>query len=122
MKALYIYNPHSANELLLIERAKSEMDGYVMVISIDDVAQDIKNLVRATPTLIIVSDDLQGEELTKEGVDGNLLSTAILCKRLEEEELAVHQSETYRLDNFVKGENIKAIDNFTMDLILGGVI
>jgi len=122
MKALYIYNPHSANELLLIERAKSEMDGYVMVISIDDVAQDIKNLVRATPTLIIVSDDLQGEELTKEGVDGNLLSTAILCKRLEEEELAVHKSETYRLDNFVKGENIKAIDNFTMDLILGGVI
>ena len=122
MKALYIYNPNSASELLLIERAQEEMGSYIAVISIDDLSQETKSLVRTTPALLIVSDDLQGEELTKEDVDGQLVVTGMLYKRLEEEELCIHQAETNRVDCLIETEKTKAIDDYTEELILSGVI
>jgi len=122
MKALFIYNPHSASELSIIERAQSEMASYIETVNVDDCPSMVRNLVRATPALIIVNDDLQGENLTAEGIDGKLIATAMLYKRLEEEDLAIHQAETNRLDNLIKTEKTTAIDNYTLELITGGVI
>lgn len=104
MKALYIYNPRSAPELVLIERAKAEMSTYIEVVSIDDCPDMIRRLVRATPALITAEDHLQGVELTADGVDGKLLITAKLNERLEEEELSIHQAQTHRLDNLINAE------------------
>lgn len=117
MKALFVYNPHSTPELLIIERAQNEMPGYLEVVSVFDIPEPLKRLVRATPALIPVTDDLQGEGLMAEGVDGKLLATAMLYKRLEEEEAAIHQAETHRLDNFVNGEKTAAQDELLIDLL-----
>jgi hypothetical protein len=122
MKVLFIYNPYNNKELDIIERAKQEMGSYIEVKSIEEVSQAVKNYVRATPALIVVNDDLQGEGLLSEGVDGKLIATAMLYKRLEEEELAIHQAETFRLDNMIKIENTRAIDNYTLSLIEGGFL
>lgn len=121
MKALYIYNPHSTTELELIERAKSEMNTYIKVISINDVAEETRSLVSTTPALLIVSDDLQGEELTKDSADGSLIATSMLYKRLEEEELCIHQAETFRLDNFIKIEK-KPLNDVIDKLILESLV
>ncbi|OUM86643.1 MAG: hypothetical protein BAA01_11585 [Bacillus thermozeamaize] len=117
MKALFIYNPHSTPERNIIERAQNEMPGYLEIVSVFDLPAPLKRLVRATPALIPVTDDLQGEGLLGEGVDGKLLATAMLYKRLEEEEAAIHQAETHRLDNFVNGEKAAAQDELLMDLL-----
>lgn len=122
MKALYIYNPHSAPEIALIERAQHEMATYIEIVSVDDLPDMLKRLVSATPALITVTDDMQGAGLTAEGVDGKLLATAALYKRLQEEELAIHQAETHRLDNLIQAEKTTAIDTYTLELISGGVI
>jgi hypothetical protein len=118
MKALYIYNPNSDFELSLIERAQKEMSTYITTVSVDDCPQMLRNLVRATPALIIVSDDLQGEGLTAEGVDGKLLMTAMLYKRLEEEDLAIHHVETHRIDNMISAEVQKKIDTIDEKIVL----
>lgn len=122
MKALYIYNPHSTLERNLISRAKDEMATNIQVISVDECPLMIRNFVRVTPALIIVTDDLQGDHLLSETGDGQLLATAMLNKRMEEEDLAIHQMETHRLDNMINNEKTKVIDNYTLELIDGGVI
>lgn len=122
MKALYIYNPHSAMEVSLIERVKSEMGGYVEVLDVATLPNELKKLVRATPAIIFAPDYLQGEELTSEDVDSGLLLISEMYKELEADELAIHNQETLRLDQFVNGEKQTAIDDYTMDLIIGGVI
>ena len=122
MKALYIYNPHSSIEVGLIERVKTEMGGYVELLDVASVPNELKKLVRATPAIIFAPDYLQGEELTNENVDSGLLLISEMYKELEADELAIHNQETQRLDQFVNGEKQVAIDEYTMDLIIGGVI
>jgi hypothetical protein len=122
MKALYIVNGYSAQELALIERAKQEMGNYIEVVELSTLQEPLKKLVRSTPALIIVNDDLQGENLISEGVDGKLLATAMLYKRMEEEDLAIHQQETHRLDNLINIEKTKAIDDYTAELLEGGLL
>lgn len=122
MKALYVYNPNSKKELEVIKRAKKEMDKYITLIPLDSASNEIKSLIRDTPALIIVSDSLQGQELIKDGVDGALIATAMLYKRLEEEEAFIHNAKTYRLDNIVNREKIKAVDDYTEELIISGVL
>ena len=122
MKALYIYNPHSSIEVGLIERVKTEMGGYVELLDVASVPNELKKLVRATPAIVFAPDYLQGEELTNESVDSGLLLISEMYKELEADELAIHNQETLRLDQFVNGEKQTAIDDYTMDLIIGGVI
>ncbi len=122
MKALFIYNQHSAEDIEIMERAKIEMSGYVEIIEINEASPELRRIIRATPALIPVVDDLQGDYIKGEGIDGQLIATTAMYKWLQKEELVVHNQETERLDNFVKGEQIKAIDDYTMDLILEGVI
>jgi predicted nuclease with TOPRIM domain len=122
LKALYIYNPHSSIEVGLIERVKTEMGGYVELLDVASVPNELKKLVRATPAIVFAPDYLQGEELTNESVDSGLLLISEMYKELEADELAIHNQETQRLDQFVNGEKQVAIDDYTMDLIIGGVI
>jgi len=122
MKALYIYNPHSLNELSLIERAKTEMATYVDIVSLDEIPDMLKKYVRATPALIVINDDLQGDGLTATGTDGQLLATAMLYKRLDEEEVAIYNQNNARLDSMINAEKNKAIDDYTLSLIEEGII
>jgi len=122
VKAIYVYNAHSAPERAMIERAQQEVSSYIEIISMDELPDFLRQFVRTTPALIPVTDDLQGEELLAEGTDGKLLMTAILYKRLEEEEAAIHQAETRRLDNMIRVEKAQAVDDYTLELIHGGVI
>lgn len=122
MRALFIYNQHSAEDVKVMERAKQEMPTLVEIVEINQASPELRQLIRATPALIPVVDDLQGEYIKGEGVDGQLLVTAELYRWLEREEQVVNNQETYRLDNFINGEKIKAIDDYTIELIEGGVI
>lgn len=102
MKAVYIYNPHSALEVSLIEQAKEQLGGYVETKSVFEISDDMRALVRATPALILAPDYLQGEQLTDDGVESELLLVAELYKALENDEKAIHNRETQRLDQFIK--------------------
>lgn len=123
MKILFIYSQHDNRQLRLIEQAKQEMVTYVdevVVMEVEEARQHFH--IRSTPAIIPICDHWQGEELMKEGVDGELLITATAYKLNEEEDLAIHQAETYRLDNMINGEKISSIDDYTMELIVGGII
>lgn len=122
MKALYVYNQYSNSEMANLDRANSEIGYVIDFIEVNALPEILKNYVRATPALLVFSDDLQGANLLGEGVDGNLLVTAMLYKRMEEEELAIHQAATNRLDNMIRIETIKAQDALMDDLIERGVL
>ena len=123
MKLLFVYSQHSAVEKALIERAKAEMSGYVDEIEVMELEEAKEHFhIRATPCLIPLLDHLQGESLLAEGIDGKLLLTAEAYKMHETEELAVHQTETHRLDNFVVAEKQTAIDDYTLELVGEGLI
>ena len=123
MKILFIYSQHDNRQLQLIERAKQEMSGYVdevVVMEVEEARQRFH--ISATPAIIPICDHWQGEHLMQEGVDGQLLITATAYKLNEEEDLAIHQAETHRMDNMIKAENIKAIDEYTLELVEGGLL
>lgn len=122
MKALYIYNQHASREVQLIEKVQNQLGSYVTLIDISNATQELRNLVRATPALIFAPDYLQGEELLKDGVDGEILVLAEMYKKLEQDELAIHNQETQRLDQFVKSENTKAVDGAILDMVEGGIL
>ena len=123
MKLMFVYSQHSATEKALIERVKIEMSGYVDEIEVMELDEAKEHFhIRATPCLIPLLDHLQGENLLAEGVDGKLLLTAEAYKMHQEEELAVHQAETHRLDNFVMAEKQTAIDDYTLELVGEGLI
>jgi len=122
MKALFIYSQYSAEDIHIMEQAKSEMSGYVEIIEINQASPELRRIIRATPALIPVVDDLQGDFIKGEGVDGKLIATTAMYKWLQKEEEVVHNQKTERLDNFVNGEKTKAVDNYTMELILDGRI
>jgi|GEM_PF-4677601 len=122
MKAIYIYNPNSAPEISLIERAKEEMTTYINVVPINEIPNVLKQYISATPALIVITDDLQGGGLMATGTDGKLLSTAMLYKRLDEEEIVIHNQNNERLDSMINAEKTKAIDDYTLTLIEGGII
>lgn len=122
MKALFVYNSYSQTELQVIERAKLEMGNMIDVVDVNQISPELKQYVMTTPALIAITEDLQGSNLTSDGTDGNLIVTAMLNKRMEEEDLAVHQSTTHRLDNLIGIEKTKAIDAYTVELLEGGLL
>ena len=123
MKAFFVSSVHSLKQRDMVARALNEMGTHITEIQTldEDKAKEVFG-IRATPALIILRDDWQGEHLLNETVDGQLLVTAELLKAMEEEDLAIHQQETHRMDNFIKAENLKAVDEYTLELINGGVI
>lgn len=124
MYALVIYNPNSANEVNSLARIQDELSSYLIesqVVSIE--AAKLKYPVRATPCLIIIRDDLQGDALLTEDVEsGKLNIVANAYKNLQEEERVIHNLETQRLDNLINAEKTKAIDDYTLELVTGGMI
>lgn len=122
MKVLYIYNPHSSNELQVLDRVKNELGTSVTMISIDNTPDIIKKLITMTPVLIPISLDLQGSHILNDDIDGKLIALAIINKRLEEEELALFNQETSRLDNLVNNEIIKSEEKMLMEMIIEGRI
>ena len=123
MKAFFVSSVHSLKQRDMVARALNEMGTHITEIQTldEDKAKEVFG-IRATPALIILRDDLQGEHLLDETVDGQLVVTAELIKAMEEEDLAIHQKATHRMDNFIKAENNKAVDDYTLELINGGVI
>ena len=102
MKTIYVYSRHVAAELTLLEQVKTENTGHLIEIELDDVAEPFRSCIRTTPALINITDDLQGSQLLGEGVDGKLVATATILKRMQEEDLVVHNQETNRLDKYIQ--------------------
>lgn len=124
MRVIYIYNPHSAQEVSLVERAKNEMLTYVEEVEVIDfeAAKD-RFKIRATPALIFIRDDIQGEELLTEDMESGKLRLALECyKALQEEEAVIHNAQTNRLDNVVKAEKQAAEDALLLDMLERGII
>jgi len=125
MKILFVYSEHDTEQLTLIERIKTEMSTYVeeiVAMEVEEAKQQFH--IRATPAIIPICDHWQGEGLLAEGVNGQLLITATTCKLSEEEDLAIHQAETFRLDNFVKAEiNTKLkVNAIQLDMAVGTLL
>lgn len=122
MKALFIYSEHSADDREIIERAKIEMSTYVEFIEINQASRELRSIIRATPAIIPIVDDMQGEYIKGDDVDGQLIATTAMKKWQQKEEEVVHDQQTFRLDNFVNREKITVLDNYTDELITGGII
>jgi hypothetical protein len=72
--------------------------------------------------VIIIREDLQGENLMGEGVDGKLLMSAMVVKQTEEEELVFHNAQHNRMDNYIKARKNEAIDEILDDMLDRGVL
>ncbi len=123
MKVILVYNSHSSKELDVLERAKREMGAYVQEFSVSTVDEaKEKYPVRATPALILLRDDLEGENLIGETVNGELIMSAFLKQQCEQEEQVMYNQSTNRLDKLIDTEKQSAIDSYTLELIEGGLL
>lgn len=104
MKAIYIYNPHDSNEVILLDRARTELGTYIQDIQAVDF-QAVRDTfqIAQTPALILIREDLQGANLLDD-VNGQLRVTAELWRAIQDEELVIHQTETHRIDNIINSE------------------
>lgn len=106
MKVYYIYNPHDANEVALMERAKTELQSYVEEVVVEDfmVAKERFHITQ-TPALVVIREDMQGAHLLTEDLESGKLRVALEAyKVLQEEEAVIHNMETARIDNVVNAE------------------
>ena len=106
MKAIYIFNPHAMEEMKLIDRVRQELSSHLEELEIVDFESAKERFkIRATPALILIRDDFQGEELLCEDEEtGQLRVTLELYKAIEEEENNIFNLETHRIDNIVNGK------------------
>ncbi|MGC5328872.1 hypothetical protein [Brevibacillus sp. SYSU BS000544] len=112
MRVIYAYNPNNSTEVSLIERVKQELGAQMEEVLVTDF-QNIKDVysIRATPALIIIRDDLQGEHLLEEDLENNQLRVTLEClKSLQEEEQAIFEMDTKRIDAVVKAEVNKQLE------------
>lgn len=122
MKVLFIYSKHSEDDRKIMETAKQDMPTYIEFVELNQASQELRNLIRATPAIIPIVDDMQGEYIKGNGVDGKLIAVVAMNKWLEKEEKIIHNQKTERLDNFITHKKTEAIDNYTEELITGGGI
>lgn len=122
MKALYIYNENDANEVALLDRARTELQNYITDIQVADF-QTVKDIyqIAQTPALILIREDLQGTNLLDD-ISGQLRVTAELWQAIQQEELVIHQVTTYRIDNIILGEANAKQDALLEDMLTRGVI
>ena len=126
MKAIFFYNVYSAPDLALKQAIEAEGLHIEMVDIMSDLDNPFKKYIRATPALIIITDDSQGEFLSRPDVDDITYIRGLLNQTQEKEEEIVHQQTTNRLDNYINGEKEKskkdAEDALTLELIEGGLL
>lgn len=125
MKVILFYSQYSAQDLLL----KSRIEGEGLHIEcIELMSQDnpFKQYIRATPALITITDDTQGEFLQDPSVDMITYIRALLIENQEKEEKAIYNQENNRLDNMINREKDQAKkdgeDALTLELIEGGLL
>lgn len=118
-KFILIYNKESKVERDSFERIRQEMGTYIIA---EYDFQDVRNIypVHSTPALIPILDHLCGDHLLQG--DTQLNFTAEANRLIAEEELKIHQAETYRLDNLINSEKSKSEDAFLNDILERGVI
>jgi len=123
MRIVFIYSQHDNRQLQVIDRVKEEMSAFVDEVAVMelDEAKQLYHISR-TPAVIIIREDLQGENLMGEGVDGKLLMSAMVVKQTEEEELVFHNAQHNRMDNYIKARKNEAIDEILDDMLDRGVL
>ena len=122
MKTIYIYSKHVANELELLQRVKNEYRGQLDAYELDEIPTMLRNYVRATPATIIVNDDLQGEHLLGEDVDGKLIVTGHLLKRTDDEDRFIHNVDNCRFDAYINEQKEAAKAELMTELQSSGAI
>lgn len=113
MQIIYIYNEHSEIDLLNLDNVKNQLGD--KIIRLYDF-QEIKDLipVRATPAVIFIREDLQGESLYEGDVEMKMLGH--VAKTVDDEETGLFNRNYERLDMVINNEKIKAIDKFKLEL------
>jgi len=87
-----------------------------------DLDNPFKRYLCATPALITITDDMQGEFLQDPEVDTITLIEATLVQLQDKEEQTVHKQNNNRLDQYINSEKHKAEDALTLEMIAGGLL
>jgi hypothetical protein len=121
MKNILFINGFSAADNQLAQVA---FNSGAQIEIIDVMTQDnpFKPYVRATPALFIFRDDMQGEFLSKPGVDIMAIIEAALLEQQDIEEDIVHGQQNHRLDTHIKRKQNEAVDALTTELLEGGIL
>jgi len=121
MKALLFYNQYSQPDLDL--KAQVESQGLdVECVEIMDGDNPFKKYIRATPALIVIRDDMQGDFLNENDVDSLTYVTASLIDHQDKEEKIVHKQDNKRLDQHIKQKEKKARLDLLDEMVVSGVI
>lgn len=104
MKLILIYNKNSSTEKNVLNRLITELETYVETIEVLELNEAREKYpIRATPAIIPIRDDLQGESLLNETETG-LRAVAEAYKMMQEEEKNIYNIETNRIDYLVGTE------------------
>jgi len=120
MKSILFYNPYS--DIALKDQVTNTGLHVECVDIMSDLDNPFKRYIRATPALITITDDMQGEFLSDEEVDTITLIEATLVQLQDKEEQTVHKQNNNRLDQYINSEKHKAEDALTLEMIEGGLL
>ena len=122
MKALYVYNPHSVLEQDMLDSVKGGLSLHVDKVEVMDLDEAKQKFhIRATPALIVIRDDLQGEYLLDEET-GHLRIIGEVYKRLEDDDRNIYQKETHRVDKLIKSQVEEGQEILLNEIISRGVL
>ncbi len=120
MKGILFYNPYSKEEMIL----KQETETLGLHIEFINIFEEhpFKKYVRATPCLITIRDDLQGEFLHDDNVSMKDFIASTLVFVSDQEYNNIYGQEQGRFDNYIRNEKDKAIDDYTLEQLEGGLL
>lgn len=120
MKAVLIYSKHDARQWFIPEFVE-KYPWMLKAVEFDECPDLLKYLVKETPAFISADEHLQGEILLTTENDALLLE-ATLMKRIDEEEMQIHNVNYARLDSMVMQKEREAVDVVMDGLTERGII
>jgi hypothetical protein len=131
MKAILIYSQHSSKEIELADNIIAELGEFVETINVEEHPY-VKTLFqfRATPALLLLREDLQGDYYLEEDMADNLLRTNLeINNAMEIEQKAIREIPPNRIDHIVKtkvvekmGEYFEVMHDMAQLLLEEGVV
>jgi len=120
MKILIVYSQHSAQELDLLPEIQDELYGVPHIIkTVEEVGETYG--IRATPAIILIRDDLQGEELLVRE-SGKLKLVGRILEQLQDEERYLYgKGDKERVDEYINREVMRKFDKVKKQLMDLGV-
>lgn len=123
MKILIVYNENDKMNIEFIHKVDEyNLSTHVDFVELQDASRELVSLITATPAIIPIREDLQGNYIIGDNRDSSLILLGFFNAMLEEEQKVISDIEINRVDQLIHLEKRKAEDVIILDMKKRGII